>query len=66
MMVWNYVGTNFYTENARLNYGPQIHDEVFMTAVSSVSSFIGVLTFIWAIMLEKFNFKVTFGLILIF
>ena len=42
-----------------------LQDDKFLSIVSTLGVFMGTFRFVWGIMLEKLNFKATYGFILI-
>ena len=64
MMFGNWLNIAFYNDNSRQSFGPKIDAEVFIVTMKTTASFIGVMTFFWTILLDKYKFKITYSIIL--
>jgi len=51
--------------SAKSYAGNIIQDDKFLSIVATAGSFAGIFRFLWAISLEKFNFKATYGFCLV-
>lgn len=54
----------FYQGSIRSYGGSLIQDDLYMTLVGTVSNFLKLFVFVWSIVMEKFNFKTAYFIVL--